>query len=83
MTKKKSAVLWKSKGQFGITLNLPCVMLFTESGKSESEFEKVEDVPLPRAMTSNQFNNWCKTDEAKEWLKPTFEKHMIIKKEGE
>lgn len=79
--KKKTAVLWKHKGYYGITLYLPVVMIQEEEGSPESGFEKVKDVELPEPMTSNQFNKFIKSDEGEVWYKPILEEQYGDSKE--
>lgn len=63
--KATEAVMWECKGGYNITLGLP----FFFSG---GEPVKIKDVELPRAMTSNQFNNFIGSPEGKDWAKEEF-----------
>jgi hypothetical protein len=71
--KKKTAILWKHNGYYGITLHLPLAMIKAEEGKLESGFEKITDVTLPEPMTSHQFNQFITSDKGEAWYKPILE----------
>ena len=78
MTKKRThAVLWDRNGRLGITLDLPLLMIDLEEGDTKSGgFRKLRDLPLPRPMTSNQFNTFITSDEGKAWAKTILEEEM-------
>ena len=73
-SKKKYASLWRVGDQIGITLHTPFLSLsLKDANKYETGHQEIKKIPLPRPMTSSQFNRFITSDEGKEWAKPFLE----------
>jgi len=76
--KNEYAVLWRNGEEYGITLHLPIAMITKEEG-AKSGYKKIDDILLPEPMTSNQFNNYIRTDEGKAWAQNILTEAMRVK----